>query len=97
MNELKLNKDLESAARAQALLGDELLNAAFATLEADYLKAWRATHVNDVNARERLWQAINIVGKVKDHLTSAVNNGKLAQRELDDLAGREKRKLFGVV
>ena len=31
----------------------------------------------DVDGRERLWQAVNIVGKVKDHLTTILNNGKL--------------------
>lgn len=96
-DELKLNKDLENAARAQALLDDETLNDAFSKMEDAYQQAWMATHVNDVAGRERLWQAIHIVHKVKDHLNSVVTNGKLAQRELDDLAGKEKRRLFGIV
>jgi hypothetical protein len=49
----------------------------------------------DTDARERLWQAVNILRKVKDHLAQIVRDGKLAQREIDELA--EKRKRFGIV
>ena len=43
-----------------------------------------------VNAagRERLWQAVNVLGKVKDHLTRVVADGRLAQRQLSDLVHR---------
>ena len=94
-DEIALNRAAERGARAQRLIEDELLAEAFATLDAEYTKAWRATAARDTDARERLWQAVQIVEKVRDHLTSAVNGGKLAQRELNDLAGR--RKYFGVV
>jgi hypothetical protein len=96
-DELKLNEDLAKAARAQALLGDELLNECFSKLEALYQSEWKITHVADVHARERLWMAVNIIGKVKDHMTKLVSNGKIAQRELDDLAGKQKRRLLGIV
>ena len=51
---------------------------------------WRVTNFRDIDARERLWQAVNVVGKVRDHLTSMVTNGKLAQKELDQLHMRPK-------
>jgi hypothetical protein len=84
----KLQAALVRGARAKELLGNELLQEVFARLDAEYISAWRQTPARDTDARERLWQAVNIVGKVKDHLTTILNNGKLAQRELDDLAGR---------
>ncbi|WP_225712219.1 hypothetical protein [Bradyrhizobium semiaridum] len=65
--------------RAEVLLEDELLTEAFGTLEQGYVSAWRATTIDDVAAREKLFLAINIVGKVRDHLRSVVSNGKLAQ------------------
>ena len=49
----------------------------------------------DTDARERLWQAVNILRKIKDHLGKIVRDGKLAQREIDMLT--EKRKRFGIV
>ncbi len=34
--------------------------------------------------------AINVLGKVRDHLTYTVSGGKVAQKELDDLANKAK-------
>jgi hypothetical protein len=93
--EMKLNADLARRARAEVLMADELLQESFARLEERYLEEWRVTQFRDTDARERLWQAVNILRKVKDHLAKIVADGKLAQREIDQLA--EKRKRFGIV
>jgi len=86
------------ARRAQDLIDDELLGEAFRTLEDNYASAWRATLIDDVAGREKLFLAINIVGKVRDHLTAVVANGKLAQAELKELAQTaERRKRFGIL
>ncbi len=86
------------ARRAQDLIDDELLGEAFRTLEDNYASAWRATVIDDVAGREKLFLAINIVGKVRDHLTAIVANGKLAQAELKELARTaERRKRFGIL
>jgi hypothetical protein len=95
VSEDKLHLAASRGARAEALLNDELLKEAFDTLDAAYVKAWRDTGAKDDDARQRLWQAVQIVSKVKDHLQSVASGGKLAQRELNDLAG--KRKYLGLV
>jgi hypothetical protein len=94
-DEISLTRATERAARAQRLLEDELLKEALDTLDRDYTKAWRETAARDTDARERLWQACQVVAKVRDHLANVVNGGKLAQRELNDLAERQKR--FGII
>jgi hypothetical protein len=86
MSEDKLQRDIVRGARAKALLDNELLQEAFATLERDYIDAWKTSPARDTDGRERLWQAVNIVGKVRDHIVKVLNDGKLAQRQLDDLA-----------
>ncbi|MGJ4906564.1 hypothetical protein ACQR10_08710 [Bradyrhizobium sp. HKCCYLRH2060] len=84
--------------RAKALLDDELLAGAFDVLEASYSAAWRQTQIDDVAGREKLFLAINIVGKVRDHLGAIIANGKLAEAELRELARTaERRKRFGVL
>jgi hypothetical protein len=93
--EMKLNTDLARQSRALALLQDEILQEAFARLEERYIDEWRVSQFRDTDARERLWQAVNILRKVRDHLAKVVADGKLAQREIDQLA--EKRKRFGIV
>jgi len=93
---------LENAAgrgvRAERLLADELLAEAFKALEDAYTVAWRRTTIDDAAAREKLFLAVNIVGKVRDHLAAIVNNGKLAQAELKQLAETaERKKRFGIL
>ena len=98
MNETQLGEAVTRAMRAQELLDNELLSDAFKGLEESYTSAWRATAIDDVAAREKLFLAINIVGKVRDHLTSIVAGGKLAQAELKEIARTaERRKRFGIV
>ena len=94
----RLGQAAAKASRAQELLDNDLLGEAFATLEANYTAAWRATVIDDVAAREKLFLAINVVAKVRDHLMAVVANGKLAQAELKELAQvAERRRRFGVL
>lgn len=93
--EHKLRRDVSRQAQAQALLDNTLLQEAFTTLETAYIKAWKETLARDTDARERLWQALQVVGKVRDHFTTVFSHGTLARREIDQLT--EKRKRFGIV
>src|SRR6201996_9793189 len=98
IDEDKLATAAAKAVRASDLLGNDLLSEAFKGLEDSYSAAWRATAIDDVSGREKLFLAINIVGKVRDHLASLVANGKLAQAELNELARTaERRKRFGIL
>lgn len=97
-DENRLDQAAVKALRAQELFDNELLTEAFGTLEANYTAAWRATTIDDVSGREKLFLAVNIVGKVRDHLMTVVANGKLAQAELKELAQiAERRKRFGIL
>jgi hypothetical protein len=74
------------------------LTEAFERLEENYTAAWRAAAIDDVGAGEKLFLAVNIVGKVRDHLSAIVANGKLAQAELKELAQTaERKRRFGIV
>ena len=97
-DESRLDQAVAKAQRAQELLDSELLAETFKTLEQDYTSAWRATVIDDVVGREKLFLAINIVGKVRDHLNAVVANGKLAQAELKELTHiAERRRRFGIL
>jgi hypothetical protein len=97
-DESRLDQAVAKAAQAQELLDSELLTEAFGTLEENYSSVWRATAIDDVAGREKLFLAINIVGKVRDHLNAVVANGKLAQAELKELAQvAERKRRFGIL
>ena len=88
MSEDKLHSAIVKGAQAEALLRNDLLAETFKVLEADYIKAWSATDPSQAEARENFWRAVQILGDVRRHLLKVANNGKIAQRELTDLADR---------
>lgn len=92
-DENKLIRDSARADHAQKLLNDDLLNEAFTKLEAEYFTAWRNTGAAEAETfkRERLWQAINLLGKVKDHLKHVVENGKVAKAHLQAIEGKRQQ------
>lgn len=65
---------------------------AFRALKAQYVEAWEATGYKDAEGRERLWQAVQIVGKVESHLKQVAANGRVAAKEIERLKG--KRPIF---
>lgn len=86
-DELKLRKDAERGSRAENLLDNPLIVEAFNELEQAYIKHWReSTALNDAQGRERLWQAVQILGKVRKHLQTVAADGRVAAAELSTLA-----------
>lgn len=84
--------------RAQDLLDDDLIKDAFAELERAYMDAWRTTKVDDANGREKLFLAVNIIGKVKQNLLMVAADGKLAAAEIRAMIeGEQRRKRFGIL
>lgn len=97
-DENKLIRDNGKGIRARQLIEDELLTEAFKILEEAYTLAWRSTTIDDNAGREKLFLAVNIIGKVRKHLETALTNGKLAAAELDEIARTaERKKRFGII
>jgi hypothetical protein len=97
-DDIALTKATEKAAQAQRLLDDKMLKDAFEVLERAYIERWRATGIDDVTGREKLFLAANVIGKVRDHLAAIISDGKVAKAELDNLAREaQRKKRFGVI
>ena len=92
MDEIKLGIAQHKGVRAQELLENSLLREVFEYLEGQYLQAWRSTKVRETESREKLWQAIQILGIVQDHLRLYVTNGRVAAGDLNRLSEEAKRK-----
>lgn len=86
-DEIELRREMDRASRAEALINDDLLAEAFTTLKAAYLEAWEGSHARDTEGRERLFQAVKIVGSVQSHLEHILSNGSLAKHELAAMTG----------
>lgn len=97
-DEIALQRAVNRAQEARTLLESSILTEAFKGLEDSYTAAWRATTIDDVSGREKLFLAINVVGKVRDHLTSVVSNGSIAEAEIKALRETaERKKRFGII
>ena len=91
-DEGKLLRDVNKASQAEGLLNNELLKESFDYLEAAYVKAWRNTGISaeDSFVRERLFQAVNIVGLVQQHLHRVIDGGKIAKVQIDQIEGSRR-------
>lgn len=97
-DESALDADLRKGHAAEQLLASPILAETFDELRAAYLKEWEATFFRDTDARERLWQAYQIVGKVRTHLSHVAAGGKMAQAQIDQVAKLgERPKRFGII
>ena len=69
-------------AQAQALLDNDIFKEAIKTLHDDYISAWKRASVKDIDGKERLWQAVNILEKIKEQIGKVVSDGKIASQDL---------------
>ena len=81
----KLDKQIQQGQRAKQLLDDPLLKEAFEYLAEQYKAEIFNTSYNDHDQRQVLWMAYNMLDKIKGHLVSVMETGKLASSELENL------------
>ena len=74
--------------RAEQLLNDPLLKKAFEDLLEIYKQEIFNTKFAEDDKRTYLWVAYNLVDKIKGHLQSVMESGKLSQAEIDQLNKR---------
>ena len=69
--------------RAQVLLNDPLLKQAFEDLLETYKNEIFNTNFADDEKRRSLWMAYNMLDKIRGHLQTIMESGKLAQKDLE--------------
>ena len=65
------------------LLNDPLLKQAFEDLLETYKQEIFNTSFTDDNKRRYLWMAYNMLDKIRGHLITIMESGKLAQKDLE--------------
>ena len=65
------------------LLNDPLLKQAFEDLLETYKNEIFNTNFADDEKRRSLWMAYNMLDKIRGHLQSIMESGKLAQKDLE--------------
>jgi hypothetical protein len=79
----KLEEQIRKGKQAQVLLQDPLLKTAFEDLFETYRQEIFNTSFAEDEKRRSLWMAYHMVDKIRGHLQSIIEGGKLAQKDLE--------------
>lgn len=74
-----IEKELERARHAQALLDNPLLNEILDGLKGSYVEAWLSSRPDEIEARERLYLASQVVDEFARTLRIAIENGQITK------------------
>ena len=90
----KLQQELSQSNKAKQLFENPLLKESFDKLKKLYTESLFNTGATETEAREKLWLAYNIVGKVEQHIQEISDTGKLAKKQLEDFRNSIKDTKF---
>ena len=68
--------------KAQEILDNEVFQAAFDGIEREVIEQWTNSPARDVEGREKCWQYLMLLRKVRTHLVTTLETGKLANLDL---------------
>jgi len=68
--------------RAKEILENPIFVAVFADIEQELMNEWKQSPARDQEGREKLWQYLRMLDKIKSRLTTTLETGTLAKLEL---------------
>ncbi len=86
---------LERAARARAIVEDELVVEVFARLESRLIEGWVASPPGETMAREEAYRSLRALHDFKAEFERLLSDGKVAERGLMDTKARAARHNAG--
>ena len=81
-------EEFQRAEEAARLLAHPLLAEAFEVIEKEVIERWTQSPSADQAGREKLWLSLKLLHRVKLHLETMVQSGKLAEATLKQRALR---------
>ena len=90
----KLQSEVNRSEKAKLVLQEPIFLEAIIELKKLYSQSLLNTGVDEQDAREKLWLAYQIVGKVEQHFIEIMETGKLAKRQLEDFRESIEKKEF---
>lgn len=78
-----IEQRLYDADRAREVLENEAFQRAFADVEQEITDEWKKSPARDAEGREKLWQYLSMLRKVKAQLETTLATGELAKAEVN--------------
>lgn len=79
---MTLDEQIHNGSRAREVLDNEQFTGAFDAIQQELIDAWKQSPQRDEEGRERIHQYLTLLTKVRTHLVSTMETGKLAQLEV---------------
>lgn len=83
-----LMREIDRARLAKEVVENPMFAEAFDRLSAQMRDEWEASPARDTEGRERLWLAVNLLGKVRSHLLETMQTGQMARMQLEEKRSR---------
>lgn len=80
---MSIEQRMFSGARAREVLDNEEFHAAFDSIEKEVIEKWTNSPARDQAGREKCWEYLMLLRKVKTQLQSTLETGKLAELDLN--------------
>ena len=88
----KRAEELSRATQAKQILQNKLFQESIEELKKIYSNAlFEQTGAKDGEAREKLWLAYQVLGKVEQHFKEILETGKLAEKQLADFQNQQEK------
>ena len=68
--------------RAKEVLENSAFISAFDDTEREVIEQWKNSPARDEEGREKLWVYLSLLKKVKAHLSTSLDTGKLAELDM---------------
>lgn len=78
-----IEERIYDANRAKEVLENPAFEGAFESIEQELVEAWKTSPQRDDKGREHIFLALTMLRRVKAHLTTTLETGKLATMELE--------------
>lgn len=80
-----MEREVWKAEEASRLLSSELLKEFFEVAESELTQSLFASEPDEADKRERAYQYMQLLNKLKSHLNGYIEGGKLARQVLEEL------------
>jgi hypothetical protein len=84
----QLLREVSRARQAQEVMDNPLFQEAFNSLQEQLRREWESSPARDTEGRERIWLAVNLLGKVRQHLEQTMQTGSMARMQLEQQRSR---------
>lgn len=80
-----LEQEVIRGHEAERIMRSPLWDEAWSVYENRLTSAWAQSGTDQTDQRERIWLALQIARKVRNHIESIMKTGQLAQKQVEGL------------